>query len=75
VKMQNEVWDVWPGTREAFLQGYGSVHPVPDLDRTLPFYTLHFAFGGIAWCVRRSSIEDPFFSENITQLKRCLSRQ
>jgi Ser/Thr protein kinase RdoA (MazF antagonist) len=72
-KIQNEVWEVWPGTREAFLRGYGSVRPVPELDRALPFYTLHNAFGGIAWCVRRSSIDDPFFDENMAQLLQSLS--
>jgi len=72
VKIQNEVWNVWPGTQEAFLKGYGSVRPVPELERSLPFYTLHNAFGGIAWCVRRSGIDDPFFYENLEQLKRSL---
>lgn len=70
VKIQNEVWNVWPGTREAFLQGYESVRPVPELERSLPFYTLHHAFGGIAWCVKRSRIDDPFFHENMEQLKQ-----
>jgi Ser/Thr protein kinase RdoA (MazF antagonist) len=73
VKIQNEVWDLWPGTKEAFLQGYESVRPLPDLAHTLPFYTLHNAFGGIAWCVRRSRIDDPFFDENMEQLKRSLA--
>jgi aminoglycoside phosphotransferase len=73
VKIQNEVWDAWPGTRQAFLHGYGSVRELPDLERTLPFYTLHNAFGGIAWCVRRSRIDDPFFVENMKQLERSLS--
>jgi aminoglycoside phosphotransferase len=73
VKIQNEVWKVWPGTRKAFLRGYGSIRPVPNLERTLPFYTLHNAFGGIAWCVRRTRVDEPFFQENMQQLKRSLS--
>ena len=73
IKIQNEVWDVWPGTKEAFLQGYGSVRPLPELERSLAFYTLHNAFGGIAWCVKRSRVDDPFFWVNMEQLKRSLS--
>jgi len=73
VKIQNEVWDVWPGTKAAFLQGYESVWPLPDLECTLPFYTLHNAFGGIAWCVKRSRVDDPFFFENMERLKQSLS--
>jgi len=73
VKIQNEVWDVWPGTKEAFLQGYESVRPLPELERSLAFYTLHNAFGGIAWCVKRSRVDDPFFWENMEQLKQLLS--
>ena len=71
--MQNEVWNVTPGTGDAFLRGYRSLGPLPDLERTLPFYTLHFAFGGVAWCVRRSGVDDPFFHENMSQIERCLS--
>lgn len=72
VKIQNEVWDVWPGTREAFLRGYGSIRPVPELERVLPFYTLHNAFGGIAWCVKRDCPDDPFFRENMERLEESL---
>jgi len=72
VKIRNEVWDVWPGTKEAFLQGYESVRPLPELERSLQFYRLHNAFGGIAWCVKRSSIEDPFLFENLEYLRQSL---
>jgi Ser/Thr protein kinase RdoA (MazF antagonist) len=73
VKIQNEVWDVWPEAREPFLQGYRSTRPLPDIERTLPFYTLHNAFGGVAWCVKRSRVDDPFFDANMEQLERLLS--
>jgi len=73
IKVKNRVWDVCPGTKEAFLNGYTSVRPLPDIESTLPFYALHNAFGGIAWCVRRSGTEDPFFRENMDRLERVLS--
>ena len=72
-KMKNQVWDICPGTKKAFLNGYASVRPLPDIESTLPLYALHNAFGGIAWCVRRSSTEDPFFRENMERLERILS--
>jgi aminoglycoside phosphotransferase len=73
VKIWNEVWDVWPGTKEAFLRGYASVRPLPELERSLLFYRLHNAFGGIAWCVKRSRIDDPFFFENLEYLRQALA--
>lgn len=73
VKIQNEVWDLWPDTRETFLEGYRSTRPLPDIETTLPFYSLHNAFGGVAWCVKRSRIEDPFFTENLNRLEQLLS--
>jgi aminoglycoside phosphotransferase (APT) family kinase protein len=72
VKIKGEVWDVWPGTRDAFLQGYASVRPLPDIDHTLPFYELQNAFGGVAWCVKRSKPDDPFFYENMQRLKELI---
>jgi Ser/Thr protein kinase RdoA (MazF antagonist) len=72
VKIKGEVWDVWPGTREAFLTGYAYVRPLPDIERTLPFYELHNAFGGVAWCVKRSKTDDPFFHENMKCLRELI---
>jgi aminoglycoside phosphotransferase (APT) family kinase protein len=72
-KIKNQVWDPFPGTREAFLRGYALVRPVPALEHSLPFYELHVAFGGIAWCVRRTSVRDPFFGENLEWLTRILA--
>ena len=73
IKIKNRVWDVYSGTKEPFLDGYSSIRPVPDIESTLPFYALGNAFGGIAWCVRRSDTEDPFFLENLDRLKQILS--
>ena len=72
VKIKEQVWDLWPETKEPFLQGYVSIRPLPDFENTMPFYELSNAFGGIAWCVKRSKIDDPFFAENMKMLKQIL---
>ena len=71
-KIKGRVWDPFPGTKEPFLQGYASLRALPDVERTLPFYELRNALGGIAWCVRRSGPDDPFFAENMRALHRLL---
>ena len=68
-KVSHRLWPHYPGLREAFLAGYASVRPLPPIDQTLPFYQLHNAFGGIAWCVRRTNQDDPFFAENLATLR------
>jgi Ser/Thr protein kinase RdoA (MazF antagonist) len=73
VKIKGRVWDRYPGTKQPFLEGYASVRPVPDVEGTLPYYELRNAFGGIAWCVRRTGTEDPFFAENLRALRRLLA--
>jgi hypothetical protein len=72
VKIKQQVWDLWPETKEPFLQGYASIRQIPDFENTMPFYELSNAFGGIAWCVKRSKIEDPFFAENMKMLEQIL---
>jgi aminoglycoside phosphotransferase (APT) family kinase protein len=72
VKIKNEVWEASPETRAPFLAGYQSIRPLPEFERSLPFYTLYNAFGGIAWCVRRSKLDDPFFEENLARLKEII---
>jgi Ser/Thr protein kinase RdoA (MazF antagonist) len=72
-KIKKAVWDVFPGTREAFLDGYTSVRPLPPIEETLPLYELGNAFGGIAWCVRRGKQRDPFFDRNLSRLKELVA--
>jgi hypothetical protein len=69
-KVKDEVWDVYPGTKEAFLEGYTSVRKPPRIDATLPFYELYNAFGGVAWCVRRGQTGDPFLHRNWKKLEQ-----
>lgn len=72
VKIKGEVWDVSPETRAPFLAGYRTIRPLPEFERSLPFYTLYNAFGGIAWCVKRSKLDDPFFEENLLRLREII---
>jgi Ser/Thr protein kinase RdoA (MazF antagonist) len=72
IKIKNEVWDASPETRVPFLAGYQSIRDLPDIEHTLPLYALHNAYGGIAWCVKRSKLDDPFFDENLTRLRDIL---
>jgi Ser/Thr protein kinase RdoA (MazF antagonist) len=72
IKIKNEVWDVSTETRAPFLAGYQSIRDLPDIERTLPLYALHNAYGGIAWCVRRAKLDDPFFDENLRRLMKIL---
>jgi aminoglycoside phosphotransferase (APT) family kinase protein len=72
IKIKNEVWDVSPETRLPFLAGYQSIRDLPDIEHTLPLYALYNAYGGIAWCVKRSKLDDPFFDENLTRLRDIL---
>lgn len=73
VKIESRVWDRWPGTRPGFLEGYVSVRSLPDIERTLPFYRLYSAFGGVGWCVRRSAVDTPFLGENMDMLTQVLA--
>lgn len=73
IKIKDELWELTPQTEAPFLAGYQSVRPLPDLERTLPFYTLHLAFGGVGWCVRRGKLDDPFMQRNLEALRQVLS--
>jgi len=73
VKTKSYVWDLYPGTREGFLNGYKSVREVPDLEMALPFYVFFNAFGGVSWCTRRGlESNQVFLQENIDTLSAIL---
>lgn len=69
-KISDQLWSLYPGSKELFLKGYQSVRPVPDYEQNLAMYRVHNAIGGIAWCVRRNILEDPFYYENLDTLKQ-----
>lgn len=70
VKIQSYVWDVYPATKRAFMDGYRSVSTVSDLETCLPFYTFFNAFGGVSWCKRRGIVANQaFLKENVDTLR------
>jgi len=69
-KMKIYVWDLYAGTKEEFIKGYQNIRPLPDLDRTLPFYLLFNAFAGVSWCIKRGKGRDNFCRENMLTLKK-----
>jgi aminoglycoside phosphotransferase (APT) family kinase protein len=71
-KMKLYVWDLYPETKEEFLKGYSMVRPLPEIEKTLPFYMLFNAFAGVGWCVRRGKTSDSFCEENIIKLKEII---
>lgn len=74
VKVSHRLWQGSPENRQAFLDGYAEIRPLPPFERTLPFYQLHNALGGVAWCVRRTDTDDPFFRENMDVILKLTAR-
>ena len=67
-KIKNEVWDVFPNTKEEFLRGYATIRELPDLERTLPFYELYNAFMIVAWSGLRAKTESRYYHDHLTKL-------
>ncbi|MFJ8260734.1 aminoglycoside phosphotransferase family protein [Rummeliibacillus sp. NPDC094406] len=69
VKMQQEVWNVFPSTKEGYIVGYESIRPMIELELFQPFYTLYNAMASIGWCVDRGiEKHQDFYHENIVIL-------
>ncbi len=68
-KMHLYLWDPFPHTRQEFLSGYASIRKPPPVEPVLPFYLMHHAVGGLAWCVRRGLIASDFWEENMALLR------
>lgn len=67
-KVKLYIWDKYPGTEEAFIKGYESQRPMPNVAKSLPLYLLFNGIGGLAWCIRRNKLNDPFYDENYNQV-------
>ncbi|WP_160687724.1 aminoglycoside phosphotransferase family protein [Clostridium sp. C2-6-12] len=72
--LENEVFNVYAGTRESFLEGYKSIKQLPDLDNTLPFYKFLTAFTRIGWCIKRSKTNESFYFEFNNQIDRIIDK-
>lgn len=70
--LEDEVFNVYAGTRESYLEGYKSIKELPDLDNTLPFYKFLTAFTRIGWCVKRSKTNENFYFEFNNQINKII---
>ncbi|KIQ77061.1 phosphotransferase [Bacillus sp. L_1B0_8] len=68
-KINRYIFMEYPGTKEAYRQGYESIRPLVDLQEILPFYQFIDLFNAIGWCKRRG-IENyqTFLQKNIANL-------
>ncbi|MEW4305558.1 phosphotransferase family protein [Rossellomorea marisflavi] len=73
-KIERDVCQRFPGTRQAFEDGYRSVRPLIDLDRVLPFYRMTDAFNSTGWSQRMGLEKNRgFFERNVKILKESLA--
>lgn len=72
-KIAESLWKEHPNTKQVFIDGYESIRKLPDIEKTLPIYTIYNAIGGIVWCVRRDKLDDNFFNENLKVLTERLA--
>ena len=72
-KINRDIFQCNPGTREAYEEGYRSVRPLVDLDIILPFYRFTDAFASLGWSRRRGLDQHQvFFDKNLVILKELL---
>lgn len=69
-KINRDIFEKYPGTLEAFQQGYTSIRPLIDLQVVLPFYRFVDAFNSIGWCKRRGLEQhQDFLKESLAYLQ------
>ncbi|XEC97748.1 phosphotransferase family protein [Paenibacillus tarimensis] len=69
-KVNRYIWEVYPTTRAAYIQGYESIRPIMDLDSILPFYSFYDAFSAVVWCNNRGVEKHrAFLMESISVLE------
>ncbi|MFD3450114.1 phosphotransferase family protein [Microbacteriaceae bacterium 4G12] len=72
-KINRDIFMKYPGTREAYQQGYESIRPLIDLQEVLPFYRITDSFNSIGWCKRRGIEKNQtFLQENLAILNTFL---
>ncbi|MBE1556760.1 phosphotransferase family protein [Sporosarcina limicola] len=68
-KVNRDIFMEYPGTMEAYQQGYESIRSLIDLQEVLPFYRFTDAFISIGWCKRRGiEKHQKFLQENLAYL-------
>ncbi|MEO4052886.1 aminoglycoside phosphotransferase family protein [Solibacillus sp. CAU 1738] len=69
-KINRDIWTKYPGTKEAYINGYNTIRPIIDLQQILPFYAFYDAFCSIGWGeVRGAEKHQSFIDENLALLK------
>ncbi|CUB09712.1 homoserine kinase [Bacillus cereus] len=72
-KINRDIFMKYPGTMEAYQQGYESIRPLIDLQEVLPFYRFTDAFNSIGWCKRRGiEKHQNFLQDNLAILNTFL---
>ncbi|MDX8363015.1 aminoglycoside phosphotransferase family protein [Cytobacillus sp. IB215316] len=73
-KINRDIFLKYPGTLQAYQQGYGSIRALVDLQEVFPFYHFTDAFISIGWCKRRGiEKHQAFLQENLVYLKGILN--
>lgn len=69
-KINRDIWTKYPGTKEAYIEGYNTIRPMIDLQQILPFYAFYDAFCSVGWGeVRGVDKHQRFIDENLKILK------
>lgn len=69
-KVNRYLWQVYPGTRAAYIEGYETVRPMMDLEDVLAFYSFYDAFSAVVWCKSRGMEQNQrFLQESISTLR------
>ncbi len=69
-KVNRYIWEVYPGTRQAYAEGYESVRHMIDVDQVLPFYQFYDAWSAVMWCHKRGVQQNgAFLAESIATLR------
>lgn len=72
-KVNRYIWEVNPGTKASYIEGYQTIRPMLDLETVLPFYDFYDAFSAVVWCKNRGIEKNrTFLEENILTLRKAV---
>ncbi|SDT44202.1 Phosphotransferase enzyme family protein [Paenibacillaceae bacterium GAS479] len=72
-QMSRYIWTVNPRAKASYIEGYGSIRPLLNLDAVLPFYDFYDAFSAVVWCKNRGVEKNgTFLQENIHILRKSI---
>jgi Ser/Thr protein kinase RdoA (MazF antagonist) len=74
-KVNRYIWEVNPGTKIPYIEGYQSIRPMLALETVLPLYEIYDAFSAVVWCKNRGVEKNQtFLQENIQTLRNSVGR-